>query len=91
MDVAGRHTGDIDLLIADLVMPGLSGREVAERLSATRPDMGIILISGYTADEVVRQGILTGEREFLPKPFTPDALARKAAAVLGRKRSRISS
>jgi FixJ family two-component response regulator len=69
-------------------MPGLSGREVAERLAPDHPEMSIILISGYTADEVVRQGILTGEREFLPKPFTPDALTRKVAAVLGQKRQR---
>jgi len=86
--VAGEHAGPIHLLIADLVMPGLSGREVAERLAPEHPEMAIILISGYTADEVVRQGILTGEREFLPKPFTPNALARKVAAVLGQKRQR---
>ncbi len=85
LDLAERQQERIDLLIADLVMPGLSGREVADRLTARYPEMAVILISGYTADEVVREGILTGVRNFLPKPFTPDALARTVAAVLGQK------
>ncbi len=85
LDLAARQRDPIDLLIADLVMPGLSGREVADRLAPLHPDMAVILISGYTADEVVREGILTGARNFLPKPFTPDALARIVAGVLRKK------
>jgi PAS domain S-box-containing protein len=85
LELAERQREPINLLIADLVMPGLTGREVADRLTALYPEMAVILISGYTADEVVREGILTGARNFLPKPFTPDALARTVAAVLGQK------
>ena len=82
LEVAGEHTGPIDLLIADLVMPGISGREVAERLGAKDPSMGIILISGYTTDEVVRDGIERGDYAFIPKPFTPATLTQRVADVL---------
>jgi two-component system cell cycle sensor histidine kinase/response regulator CckA len=75
----------IDLMVVDLVMPGLNGREVAERLTPSQPGMAVVFISGYTADEVVRQGIVAGEHEFLPKPFTPDILAEKVATVLQRR------
>ncbi|MFW5952046.1 MAG: ATP-binding protein, partial [Gemmatimonadota bacterium] len=82
LELVAGHDGVIDLLVADLVMPGLSGRELADRLRDEYPDLSIILISGYTEDEVVRHGILTGERDFLPTPFTPATLARKVASVL---------
>ena len=80
--LAEAHGGDIDLLIADLVMPGVNGREVAERLAILFPDMATILISGYTADEVVREGIRRGEYAFIPKPFDPDTLTRRVAEAL---------
>ncbi len=80
---AADHRGRIDLLVADLVMPGLSGREVAERFAASRPDTPILFISGYTSDDVVRRGIADGAHAFLPKPFTPEALVQKVAEVLG--------
>ncbi|MDX1673722.1 MAG: PAS domain S-box protein [Longimicrobiales bacterium] len=82
--VAADHPGSIDLLVADLVMPGMSGREVAERLTAAHPALETILISGYTADEVVREGINRGEYEFLPKPFDPPTLVSRVSAVLAR-------
>jgi PAS domain S-box-containing protein len=84
LEVAASHDGPIDLLIADLVMPGLNGREVAERLLETRPGLATIFISGYTADEVLRHGISTGQHRFLPKPFTPDEIVREVAGVLDR-------
>lgn len=80
--MAEEHGGEIDLLIADLVMPGVSGREVAERLGVRFPDMATILISGYTADEVVREGIRQGEYDFIPKPFDPATLTSRVAEVL---------
>ena len=82
--VAADHAGGIDLLVADLVMPGMSGREVAERLTAAHPALATILISGYTADEVVREGINRGEYEFLPKPFDPSTLVARVREVLAR-------
>ena len=82
LETAAAHAGEIDLLIADLVMPGMSGRQVAERLASDFPGLATILISGYTADEVVREGIDRGEYDFLPKPFDPATLSRRVAGVL---------
>ena len=79
---AGAWNGEIDLLITDLVMPGLSGREVAERLAEDRPALRTVFVSGYTADEVVRRGVVSGEHVFLGKPFTPADLVACVAKVL---------
>jgi nitrogen-specific signal transduction histidine kinase/CheY-like chemotaxis protein len=80
--LAAAQDGPIDLLIADLVMPGIGGREVAERLEERRPGLLTVFVSGYTADEVVRRGIVHGQHAFLPKPFTPAALLQKVRDVL---------
>jgi PAS domain S-box-containing protein len=74
----------LDAVITDVVMPGMNGRELVEKLLESRPDMGSLLMSGYTDDDVLRRGVLQGETAFLQKPFTPDQLARKVRAVLDR-------
>jgi signal transduction histidine kinase len=84
LHLAGRHAGPIHLLVTDLVMPGADGREVAERLRAQRPGLKVLYLSGYADDAVVHHGLLGAEADFLQKPFTPEALARKAREALDR-------
>lgn len=64
----------VDLLLSDLVLPGINGRELAERLCEQRPELSVLFMSGYTDDATVRRGIQEGANHFLQKPFTPDAL-----------------
>jgi PAS domain S-box-containing protein len=80
--VAAEHEGSIKLLVTDVVMPHLGGRELAERLALSHPQARVLFLSGYTDDAIVRHGILEEEVAFLQKPFTTAALARKVREVL---------
>jgi PAS domain S-box-containing protein len=82
IDISERHRGPIQLMVTDVVMPQMSGRELAQRLQPVRPDMRVIYMSGYTDDAIVRHGVLGEGIAFLSKPFTPDALALKVREVL---------
>jgi CheY-like chemotaxis protein len=72
----------IDLMITDVVMPRMSGRELAEAVATLRPDTRVLYMSGYTDDAIVRHGILDDDAFFIQKPFSPDSLALKVREVL---------
>jgi len=76
------HRGFIHLVISDVVLPGVGGREVTQHLLEMRPEMRVLFMSGYTDDAVVRQGVLDAGVPFIQKPFALDALARKVREVL---------
>jgi PAS domain S-box-containing protein len=80
--VAGSHPGDIDLLITDVVMPEMNGRELARRLLSRHPGMRRLYMSGYTADVIAHHGVLEEGIHFLQKPFTAQLLSARVAAAL---------
>ncbi|HZU37451.1 MAG TPA: response regulator, partial [Gemmataceae bacterium] len=82
LDVAAQCTGRIHLMLTDVVMPHLSGPQLAEYLAPRRPDMKILYMSGYTDDAMVRHRVVDSGIPFLQKPFTPAALAKKVREVL---------
>jgi CheY-like chemotaxis protein len=80
--IAERHTGPVQLLVTDVVMPGMSGRLLAQQLAPLRPEMKVLYMSGYTDDAIVHHGTLDAGTAFIQKPFTPDALAAGVRRVL---------
>ncbi len=80
--LARQHPGPLHLLVTDVVIPGMNGRELAERLAMLHPEMRVLYISGYTSDTITRHGLQGGEKHFLQKPFRPQEVARKVREVL---------
>jgi CheY-like chemotaxis protein len=80
--IVERHGGAIHLLVTDVVMPGMSGRELAEQMAARRAGIRILYMSGYPGDAAVHHGTLVRGSAFLQKPFSPDSLARKVRETL---------
>jgi len=82
LNLAAAHNGKIDLLITDVVMPGMNGKELKEKLSATQPRMKSLFMSGYTADVIAQHGALEAELHFLQKPFTIHSFLEKVRRIL---------
>jgi signal transduction histidine kinase/CheY-like chemotaxis protein len=87
IEIADRHPRSIELILTDVVMPGMSGRELARRLETSRPKMKVLYMSGYTDSAISRHGVLEPGTAFLQKPFTPESLAQKVREVLSETTS----
>jgi len=82
--VAESHSGRIHLLITDVVMPGINGRELAQRMTARDPSMRVLFTSGYTEDVILRHGVGEEELDFIPKPYSLQVLGEKVEEILSR-------
>ena len=82
LEISVRHRGHINMLLTDVVMPGLNGRMLAERLTATRPETRVLYMSGYSDDEILRYGVKKATAHFIQKPFSVDALLHKVRETL---------
>jgi CheY-like chemotaxis protein len=77
------YPGRIDLIVSDVIMPSMGGREMAARLASSRPEIKILFMSGYTDNAISHHGVLSPRTAFLEKPFMTQTLARKVREVLG--------
>lgn len=82
LPVCEKHEGQIHLMLTDVVMPQMGGRELAERVARLRPATKVLFMSGYTDDAIVHHGVLDAGISFIQKPFAPDVLARKVREIL---------
>ena len=85
--ISKSYAGRISILVTDVLMPHMSGRQVADDLLRTRPDMKVLYLSGYPESMVIHHGVLDSAVEFLPKPFSREALGQKVREVLGKPAS----
>jgi CheY-like chemotaxis protein len=85
LERAEQHSSPIHLLVTDVVMPGMNGRELANRLAVDYPTLEVLYLSGYTDDAIAHHGVLEAGIELLHKPFTPDTLTRRVREVLDKR------
>jgi len=83
LTILDRHLQDVALIVTDVVMPGINGRQLADRVRALRADIKVLYTSGYTTDMVVKTGVEQAQVAFLQKPYAPRALVEKVRLVLG--------
>ncbi|MCA1602312.1 MAG: PAS domain S-box protein [Acidobacteria bacterium] len=89
LELLGSHRGAVDAVVVDVAMPIMGGRELAERLARSHPEIPVLLMSGYAADELVQQGLLPHDGvPLLPKPFLPEVLVQRVRALVGSVPSR---
>ncbi len=81
LGIAERYSGEIDLLLTDVVLPGVNGKELSERLKTLRPTVKVLFTSGYPSDVIAHRGVLDVGMAYIPKPFRPDVLAAKVREV----------
>jgi CheY-like chemotaxis protein len=84
--IASNHSARIDLMVSDVVMPGLGGPELARRLTPIHPETAVLYISGYAEHDIAERAMLDPAKDFLHKPFTPDELGRKVKEMISRSR-----
>jgi CheY-like chemotaxis protein len=82
LDAAEAFAGKIDLLLTDVVMSHMGGRELVDRMKVVRPDVKVLYMSGYTDDAIVRHGVFAKTEQFIQKPFSPSSLGRKVREIL---------
>jgi two-component system, cell cycle sensor histidine kinase and response regulator CckA len=82
IEIAASYPGPIHLMVTDVILPGINGAQLASQLSPRRPEMKVLFVSGYTDNTIVRHGVLEPGLEFLQKPISPKALARKVREIL---------
>jgi PAS domain S-box-containing protein len=85
MEIATKEEGRIDLVLTDVVMPGMNGRGLVERLTGIRPTIKSLYMSGYTDDDIIRRGFIEPSKSFLQKPFTSEALLQTVRKVLDER------
>jgi two-component system cell cycle sensor histidine kinase/response regulator CckA len=86
IELSDLYHGEIHLLVTDVIMPEMGGRELAENIRSRRKEINVLYVSGYTDDAVVRHGVISSAESFLQKPFTPLVLLRKVRSILDAKR-----
>jgi CheY-like chemotaxis protein len=87
IDAAAAHDGEIHLLVTDVIMPGITGPELARRLEAERPGLKVLFVSGYTADELVKNGVLDRKTALMEKPFRPSDLVDRVRGLIGTRKA----